>query len=321
MKTWEAIQTFISGVFPNAVAINSTGAGTQDGTEYIAEQINNGLFGPTQALMDYASLTPDGVTEAAGASQLLEAIRLGHGIGPGIYKQWGKFDDPSVTGDRVLLLSGQGILIASFTALVSACYVGDGNNATALFFYKSVLADGVTRDIAGPFFILPDSRNYVLPFGPRTTQAFWHTVDGYGSSSTRIQKFSTEVLSSDDVVVTVVNSATLGFTVTANVRCRISVAYSPNFNAVGLFGFSLNSAQLTTGIDNITAADRLTIGTAHAANNPNNVAISRIIEIGDVVRPHTSGVANGSTAALGSITVFAEELPLVNSASIMGITF
>jgi len=156
MKDWAAVQSFKSGTFPDVLAINSTGSGTQDGTEYIAEQINNGIFGPTQALMDYASLTPDGVTEAAGASQLLEAMRLGHAIGPGLYVQWGKFDDPSVTGDRVLLLSNQGVLIASFQDLVDACYVGDGNNPTAPFFYKSVLADGLTRNTAGPFFILPN---------------------------------------------------------------------------------------------------------------------------------------------------------------------
>jgi len=156
MKTGQSVFTFGSGVHPDFLAINSTGAGSQDGTEYIAEGINNFWLGPMQAFMDYASITPDGVTEAAGASQILEAIRLGHGIGPGLYVQWGKDDDPSVTGDRVLLLSNQGVLIASFGALVSATYVGDGNNPTAPFFYKSVLADGVTRDTAGPFFILPN---------------------------------------------------------------------------------------------------------------------------------------------------------------------
>jgi len=156
MKDWAAVQTFKSGVFPDVLAINSTGAATQDGTEYIAEQINNGMFGWMQDFMDYAGLTPDGVTEAAGVSQLRTAIQLGNGIGPGLRAPWSKFDDPSVTGDRVLLLSNQGVLIASFGDLVSATYVGDGNNATAPFFYKSVLADGVTRDTSGPFFILPN---------------------------------------------------------------------------------------------------------------------------------------------------------------------
>lgn len=157
MKDWAAVQTFKSGIFPDVLAINSTGAATQDGTEYIAEQINNGVFGWMQDLMDYASLAPDGVIEAAGTAQIREAIQLGNAVGPGLYVQWGKFDDPSVTGDRVLLLSGQGVLIASFTDLVAASYVGDGNNATAPFFYKADAADGLVRDTAGPFFILPNA--------------------------------------------------------------------------------------------------------------------------------------------------------------------
>jgi len=165
MKDWAAVQAFKSGIFPDVLAINSTGAATQDGTEYIAEQINNGMFGPTQAMMDYSAGgtnpdvgtvgVPNGVTEAAGFSQLIEAMHKGFGIGPGVYKPYGKFLDPSVTGDRILLLSNQGILIASFPELVAATYVGDGNNPTAPFFYKSVLADGLTRNTAGPFFILP----------------------------------------------------------------------------------------------------------------------------------------------------------------------
>ncbi len=166
MKDNAAIQTYSSGAFPNVVAINSTGAATQDGTEYIAEQINNGMFGWMQALMDYASLTPDGVIEAAGASQILEAIQKGFGVGPGKLVGWFLDDDPSVTGDRVLLLQEQGILIASYTELVTATYVGDGNNATVHAgggkFYKSSDAAGTTPDIAGPYLQLPASRGYTL---------------------------------------------------------------------------------------------------------------------------------------------------------------
>lgn len=165
MKKVETTNTFVTGVFPDTLAINSTGAGTQDGFEFIAEYLNNMVVGPQQAIMDYAAGNtnpdvgtvgvPNGVTEAAGFSQLIESIHKGFGIGPGVYKPYGKFLDPSVTGDRILLLSNQGVLISSFPELVAATYVGDGNNPTAPFFYKSVLADGLTRDTAGPFFILP----------------------------------------------------------------------------------------------------------------------------------------------------------------------
>lgn len=166
MIDWASVQTYYAGSFPNVLAINSTGAATQDGTEYIAEQINNGIFGPMQAFMDYASLTPNGVTEAAGASQMLTTIEKGFGVGPGKLVGWFLNSDPSVTGDRVLLLQGQGILHANYPELLSVVYVGDGQNAAVAAgggaFYKATDAAGTIPNIAGNYLILPESRGYTL---------------------------------------------------------------------------------------------------------------------------------------------------------------
>ena len=162
----ENVNTFVTGVFPDAEADNSTGAATQDGFEFIAEYINNSIIGPQQAIMDYAGLTPDGVTEAAGASQMIEAWGKAFGVGPGRGVTWWLDDGPAVTGDRVLLLIGQGILIASYVDLDAVVYVGDGNNAAVAagggFFYRSSDAGGATPDIAGPYLQLPDLRGYAL---------------------------------------------------------------------------------------------------------------------------------------------------------------
>ncbi|MEJ2043688.1 MAG: hypothetical protein P8X74_03670 [Reinekea sp.] len=162
MKSLESILAYYSGAYPDTLAINSTGAATQDGTEYIAEMINNSIFGPQQALMDYAGLTPDGITEAAGTAQFIDALSLGFGVGPGTYRRYGKISLPAVTGDRLLILSGQGVLIASYPLLVAACYVGDGNNATAPYFFKADDAGGVTRNTAGTYFILPPGQPIFL---------------------------------------------------------------------------------------------------------------------------------------------------------------
>lgn len=162
----ENVNTFVTGVFPDAEADNSTGAATQDGFEFIAEYINNSIIGPQQAIMDYAGLTPDGVTEAAGASQMIEAWGKAFGVGPGRGVTWWLDDGPAVTGDRVLLLTGQGVLIASYVELDAVVYVGDGNNAAVEagggFFYRSSDAGGATPDIAGPYLQLPDLRGYAL---------------------------------------------------------------------------------------------------------------------------------------------------------------
>jgi hypothetical protein len=162
----ENVNTYVSGTFPNTVAVNSSGPATQDGFEFIAEWINNSVIGNQQDWMDYAGLTPNGVTESAGVSQIRNAVQLGNAIGPGIGVQWWKNDDPSVTGDRVLLLQGQGVLIASYPLLDAACYVGDANNAAVAAgggkFYRSSDAAGTTPNIAGPYIQLPEARGYTL---------------------------------------------------------------------------------------------------------------------------------------------------------------
>jgi hypothetical protein len=146
--------------FPLTLAVNATGAGSGDGTEVVKLLLDQAI-GSQYALLDAAGLTPDSVTEAPGTSQILEAMRRICG-GPGEGVDWYKNSDPGVTGDRVLLLNGQVITISSYTELVAAVYVGDGDNPTASAFYKTSDAGGVTRDTAGAFMVLPDTRGKVL---------------------------------------------------------------------------------------------------------------------------------------------------------------
>jgi hypothetical protein len=163
MKKFEDILSFKSGIFPDCLAIDSVTPSSADGTEFIQAMINNGTFGPLQALIDYANIVPDGVIEAAGTAQILDAINKGYGVGPGKYVQWGLDDDPSVTGDRVLLLSGQGVLIASYPDLDAATWIGGDTAAQVAAiaagkkFYRSSDAAGTTGDAAGPYLQLPEN--------------------------------------------------------------------------------------------------------------------------------------------------------------------
>jgi hypothetical protein len=72
MKDYALIDNTI-GAFPSVQAQNATGPGTTDGTPIIKEVIDD-LWGARQALMTEAGLTPNGVTEASGASQVLTAL-------------------------------------------------------------------------------------------------------------------------------------------------------------------------------------------------------------------------------------------------------
>ncbi len=75
---------------------------------------------------------------------------------------WWGTDDPAVSGKRILLLTGQTILIANYPEVDESVYVGDGNNATASAFYRTSDTPGTVRNIAGPYLVLSDSRGYAL---------------------------------------------------------------------------------------------------------------------------------------------------------------
>lgn len=146
--------------FPNTLTVNATGAGTGDGTEMVKILFDQ-IFGLCYSLMDSAGLTPDSLTEAPGTSQIVESVqRIAGGPGEGVI--WWKNADPATTGDRVLLLKGQVILISDYQDLVSATYKGDGTNGTVPSYYKTSDAGGTTRDTGGTYYVLPDTRGYFL---------------------------------------------------------------------------------------------------------------------------------------------------------------
>ncbi|MGD9157309.1 MAG: hypothetical protein PVG39_02790 [Desulfobacteraceae bacterium] len=149
--------------FPDTEAVNVSAPGAGDGTEFVALMVND-IWGRAQALMDYAGLTPDGVQEAPGTAQFIEALCKGFVEGPGIGKIYWKNDTPAAHGDRLLLLQGQVITIADYAELVDATYIGDGNNADTDYtgFYKTSDAGGTTRSTSGAYFVLPDTRGLSL---------------------------------------------------------------------------------------------------------------------------------------------------------------
>ena len=149
--------------FPDTLTVNASGPSATDGTEMV-KAFGDDIWGARQAVMDAAALVPDGVTEAPGTSQFLEALRL-IGPGPGVGTEWLLNDDPGVTGHRALFRNGQGVFIASYPDLDAVSYVGDGNNAAVFAaggaFYRASDAAGTTPDIAGPYLILGETRGYV----------------------------------------------------------------------------------------------------------------------------------------------------------------
>lgn len=164
MQDYAATFTNFSGAFPDILAINASGPSATDGTEFVANMINDSMWGVMQMILNRAGLNPDGVLESDSASQIKEALQKGFGAPVGVPTQWHIDDDPGTSGHRALLLNGQGILRANYTELDAACYVGDGNNAAVAAagggYFRADNSDGTSPNIAGIYLILPETRGY-----------------------------------------------------------------------------------------------------------------------------------------------------------------
>jgi len=129
-----------------------------------------------------------------------------------------------------------------------------------------------------------------------------HTANGHGSSSTKIRRFSTSVTDTGSDI-TYADSATLGATFTINADGVYAISYTDTFNGVSSLGVSLNSAQLTTNVSAITAADRLVLNTCAASDHAVTVATTINLSNTDVIRAHTDGGTTGATAAYATFTI------------------
>jgi len=153
-----------SGSFPNILAVNASGPSATDGTEFVANMINDSMWGIWQMILNRAGLSPNGVVESDTNSQIREALHKGFGGAPGTVQEWHLASDPGTTGHRCLLLNGQGILRANYPDLDAACYVGDANNAAVAAagggYFRADNSDGSSPNTTGAYLILPDTRGY-----------------------------------------------------------------------------------------------------------------------------------------------------------------
>lgn len=202
MIKYETTHTNTSGVFPNTLAVNVTTPGAGDGTEFIAAGVNDS-WGFHQALMAYAGLTPDTVTEAPGTSQMVEAMRLSFGH-PGEVVLWHGQTDPFTLGLRLLLLEGQGVEIANYSLLDAAVYIGDSNNGDTSYpyYYHSSNSAGTDRVIAGPWLILADMRGVTTrgwdPTGLRDPVGASRRFPDYQSDAFQQHSHQVKTISSGD---------------------------------------------------------------------------------------------------------------------------
>jgi hypothetical protein len=133
----------------------------------------------------------------------------------------------------------------------------------------------------------------VTAAGP-TDHVWYQGGAGWGSTNTAIRYYTSEVVNTGSAM-TVSNSSTNGFSITINTAGTYAITYTDCIASINSLGISLNSNQLTTGMEAITAAHAVLPNTQAVANYMWSGAITLRLAVNDVIRPHQAvGLSNGA---------------------------
>ncbi len=128
-----------------------------------------------------------------------------------------------------------------------------------------------------------------------------HTGNGYGSSNTKIKRFTTVVENLGNAI-TYADSATDGSSFTINEKSVYHISYTSSASAASTGGLSVNSAELTTNMSSLTnVVDRLASETHGGAQYTTSLAWAGVLYQGDIVRPHNDG--SSGTGSRESFTI------------------
>lgn len=130
--------------------------------------------------------------------------------------------------------------------------------------------------------------------------------NGHGSTNTKVRRFTT-TQTNTGTAITYADSATGGASLTINVAGIYAISYRDSRAADGYaHGVSLNSAQLTTNIDAITDSYRIAMNVANSSVfAASAITVSRTLRLlaGDVIRPHTNGTPDSTSAVTSFFSI------------------
>jgi len=182
----------------------------------------------------------------------------------------------------------------------------DGSDTNSVFFAYQVTGNDYVKNNASQLvssghifefeFSVPISGWTSTSSGTVTaprSEVYLQTANGYGSTNTRIRRFTTAQVNTGSAI-TYADSSTNGASFTINETGVYNISYSDQFNTGGAMGISKNSSQLTTGITSITASDRMGVITTSAAGFGQCISMSLNLVAGDVIRAHTNADPSGS---------------------------
>lgn len=132
------------------------------------------------------------------------------------------------------------------------------------------------------------------PIIPTPSMVRLNTANGYGSTNTKIRRFTNTVVN-QGTDITYTDSITLGGSFTINVAGVYTINYSDSFISAGSAGLSKDTTTPTTNIYSIAASGILAIDTSASAQLAASCSCAIYLPVGAVIRAHTDGVAAGTT--------------------------
>jgi len=118
---------------------------------------------------------------------------------------------------------------------------------------------------------------------------------GYGSSGTKIRRFTTSAVNVGSGI-TYTSSSTDGDSFTAKNSGFYFISYTDGFSSVSNMSISLNASSLTTSPAALTNAEILAYETAGGADFRANASWAGWLDAGDIIRAHADGISTGSSS-------------------------
>lgn len=229
----------------------------------------------------------------------------------------------AVTGTDTAILSDLSKLIdvtsgtfsLSFTAAATLgsgwfCYIRNSGTGTV-----TLDPDGAELIEGASTLLIPNASVYLVICTGTAFSAFpiketgstsivtLNAGNGHGSTNTKIRRYTTTEVNTG-TAITYADSATNGASFTINEPGLYEIYCTEVGDAGGwMMGISLNSAQLTTNINTITATDRK--GFMYLITAAAVTSLTRVLRLaaGDVIRPHTNGSPTSTAASEGVFSI------------------
>lgn len=194
------------------------------------------------------------------------------------------------------------------TLTINNIQLGDSSTASQNFVLRTnsdgtaTLARGNVGSTSQDILTIGADGNVEVTKTTATSMVRLNTANGYGSTNTKIRRF-TNVVTNQGTDITYADSATLGASFTINTNGVYTISYSDCFTTPAVLGLSINSSQLTTNLESITATNILSANTSGSNHYVGVSAWTGYLTAGDIIRPHSAGVATGSVVNTVQFTI------------------